>query len=158
MSKAYEKNGLKTRCAISDYEYAFRKSVSKDVMKSIARLLGGESNIRINTATGRAFCSPIDATNYEEIRDKIALSVPNNVQVLYPEYIPTFTLSFLNEDPEYKQESFVAIENSLQDLSCKWSINGDMLMFTLVLDNESTRERIVAKMQKIASDYSHVLI
>ena len=155
-SKAYEKNGLKTRCAISDYEYAFRKSVSKDVMKSIARLLGGESNIRINTATGRAFCSPIDATNYEEIRDKIALSVPNNVQVLYPEYIPTFTLSFLNEDPEYKQESFVAIENSLQDLSCKWSIDGDMLMFTLVLDNESTRERIVAKMQKIASDYSHV--
>ena len=84
------------------------------------------------------------------------MSVPNNVQVLYPEYIPTFTLSFLNEDPEYKQESFVAIENRLQDLSCKWSINGDMLMFTLVLDNESTRERIVAKMQKIASDYSHV--
>lgn len=35
VSKAYEKNGLKTRCAISDYEYAFRKSVSKDVMKSI---------------------------------------------------------------------------------------------------------------------------
>ena len=156
VSKAYEKNGLKTHCAISDYEYAFRKSASKDVMKSIARLLGGESNIRINTATGRAFCSPLDATDYEEIKDKIALSIPNNVQVLYPKYIPTFTLSFLNEDPEYKQEAFAAIENSLQDLSCKWSIDGDALMFTLVLDNENTRDKVVAKMQKIASDYSHV--
>lgn len=156
VSKAYEKNGFKTRCAISDYEYAFRKSVSKDVMKSIARLLGGESNIRINTATGRAFCSPLDATNYEEIKDKIALSVPNNVQVFYPKYVPTFTLSFLNEVPEYKQESFVAIENSLQDLSCKWSIDGNALMFTLVFDNENFRDKVVAKMQKIASDYSHV--
>ena len=156
VAKAYEKNGLKTRCVISDYEYAFRKSVSKDVMKSIARLLGGESNIRINTAAGRAYCTPQDITDYEKIKDKISSSVPNNVQVLYPNYLPSFMLSFLNEDPEYKQESFVAIESSLQDLSCKWKTDGDALLFTLVIDDENTRDKIVAKMQKIASDYSHV--
>lgn len=156
VSKAYEKNGLKTRCTISDYEYAFRKSVSKDVMKSIARLLGGESNIRINTATGCAYCSPLNAIDYEEIKDKVASSVPDNVQVLCSKYIPTLTLSFLNEDPEYKQESFAAIECSLRDPSCKWSIDGNALMFTVELDNEDARDKIVAKMQKIASDYSHV--
>ncbi len=156
VSKAYEKNGLKTRCSISDYEYAFRKSVSKDIMKSIARLFGGESNIRINTVTGRAYCSPLDATDYEGIKDKVASNLPNNVQVLCPEYIPTLTLSFLNEDPEYKQEAFAAIESSLRDSSCKWSIDGDTLKFTVVLDNEDSRDKIVTKMQKIASDYSYV--
>ena len=156
VSKSYEKNGLKTRCIISEYAYAFRKSVRKDVMKSIARLLGSESNIRINTAIGRAYITPFDATDYQEIKDKITSTVPDNVQVVCPEYIPTLSLSFLNEDPEYKQESFATIESSLRDASCKWSINGDTLMFTVTFEDEDTRSKIVAKMQKIASDYSHV--
>lgn len=156
VSKSYEKNGLKTRCSIFEYEYAFRKSVSKDVMKSIARLLGSESNIRINTAIGRAYCTPLDATDYQEIKDKIASAVPDNVQVVCPEYKPTLSLTFLNEDPEFKQESFATIESNLKDASCKWSINGDTLVFTVTLEDEDSRNKIVAKIQKVASDYSHV--
>lgn len=156
VSKAYDKNGQKTRCVISEYAYAFRKSVSKDVMKSIARQLGNESNIRINTAIGRANCSPIDATSYEEIKDKINSSVPDNVHVFFPEYTPTLTLTFLNEDPDYKQKTFAAIENSIQDSSCKWIVNDDKIMFSVIFDDEDARARIVAKMQRIASDYSHV--
>lgn len=156
VTKAYNKNGIKTCCIISDYVYAFRKSVSKDVIKAIARQLGGESNIKINTAIGRAYCSPADATDYEEIKDKILSCVPDNVQVLCPEYLPTLTLTFLNEDPEYKQESFAAIESDLRTPSCQWSIRGDNLLFSIILDDEDERTKIVAKMQKIASDYSRV--
>lgn len=156
VSKAYDKNGLKTHCAISEYAYAFRKSVSKDVMKSVARLLGGESNIRINTAIGRANCTPIDTTDYDEIKDRINSCIPANVHAFFPEYAPTMTLSFLSEDPEYKQESFAAIENRLRDSSCKWSVDNDTIMFSVILEDEDARTKIVAKMQKIASEYSHI--
>lgn len=156
ISKAYDRSGMKSHCSIADYVYAFRKSVSKDLMKSIARLLGGESNIRINTAIGRANCTPLDATEYEEIKDKISACLPDNVQVSYPKYVPTLSLSFLNEDPDYKQESFSAIESGLRDSSCKWSIDGDNLLFSIILNDEDARDKIVAKMHKIASEYSHV--
>lgn len=154
--EAYKKNGLKTRCSIVEYVYAFKKSVSIDIMKSLARELGSDPNIRINTATGRAYCTPSDAANYEDIKDRINAAIPDNVIVLYPNYQPTLTISFLNEDPDYKQKSFERIVSSLHDTSCKWSISGDSLLFSFVFDDDESRDKLVSRMQKLASDFSHL--
>lgn len=153
---AYKKSGLKTRCSIVEYVYAFKKSVSRDIMKSLARELGSESNIRINTAIGRAYCTPSDAAEYDDIKEKINAVVPDSVLALYPDYKPTLTISFLNEDPDYKQESFARIESSLRDTSCKWSIKGDSLLFSFVFDEEESRDLLVSRMQKLASEFSHL--
>lgn len=156
VSKAYEKNGVKTRCNIAEYMYVFRKAVSKDVMKSIARSLADAQHVRINTAIGRAYCSPSDSIDYDEIKEKIYASVPDNVTVFYPDYIPTLTISFLSEDPNYKQDSFALIESSLHEASCRWSTNGDALQFSLVIEDVEAKDKVVSKMQKLASDNSHI--
>ena len=156
VSKAYEKNGAKVHCNIVEYVYVFRKAASKDVMKSIARCLCGESNIKINTAIGRAYCMPSDADDYDDIKKKIDACVPGNVKVLYSDYQPALTVSFLSDEPNYKQESFALIESSLHDFSCKWSIKGNNLQFSIIIEDIEAKNKIVSRMQKIASDYSHI--
>lgn len=151
----YKKKDIEAHRVISDYQYAFRKSVSKDVMKSIARHLVGVSNIRRITATGRAYCELPDFAVYEEIIGKVKSIAPNNVQLIYPEYVPTLTISFLNEDPEYKKEICAIIEGELRH-PCKWSTDGDALMFAVEFSSEDDRDAIVGQMLKIASEYSHV--
>lgn len=153
---AYKKNGLTVRCNVIEYVYAFKKAVRKDIMKSLARCLGCEPSIRINTAIRRAYCTPSDAADFEDIKEKINAAVPDNVLVQYPDYTPTLTISFLNEDPDYKQESFARIESCLRDTSCKCFIKGDTLLFSLLFNDEESRDTIVSRIQKMASEYSHL--
>lgn len=152
--KAYKKKEKETKCTIVEYVYAFRQTINKEVMKSLARSLGGDSSLRINTAIGRASCSPADFSEYEIIKEKINEVVPDNVKVQYPEYRPSLAVSFLSEDTDYKQNCIASIEKELRDLSCKWAVKDDVISFKSGFDDEESRDKIVSRIRRVASDYS----
>ena len=151
---AYKKKGIKTKCSIAWYAYAFRPAVNKEVMKSLARSLGGETCLRLNTATCRAYCSPNDYIEYENIKDKINEVIPDNISVQFQEYKPSLTISFLSEDPDFKHCSIESLEKALHDLSFKWNIVDDVMSFTTEFEDEESRDKIVSKLRYVASDYS----
>ena len=151
---AYKKRGLKTKCTIDEYVYAFRQTVNKELMKSLARYLGSELCLRINTATGRAYCSPNNLTEYETIKEKIDEIIPDSIIVQYPNYTPSLTVSFLSEDADYKQNCIDSLEKALHDLACKWSVKDDTLLFKSGFDDEESRDKIVARIRRVASEYS----
>ncbi|MCD8290148.1 MAG: AAA domain-containing protein [Prevotella sp.] len=153
---AYKKKGKKTKCTIVEYVYAFRQAVNKKTMKSLARSLVGESCLRINTAVGRADCSPNNSSEYETIKEKISEVIPDNINVLFPEYKPSLTVSFLSEDTDYKQSCIDPIEKALHDLSCKWTIKDDAISFELSFDDEESRDKIVSRMRRVASEHSRI--
>ena len=152
--KSYKKKGMQTKCFVDEYVYAFRQVVNKDVMKSIARSLGSESCLRINTAIGRANFSPNNFFDYENVIEKIKEVIPDNISIQSSPYKPSLTVSFLNEDADYKQICVASIEKALRDLSCYWTIRDDVISFNSTFDNEESRDKIISRMRQVASEHS----
>lgn len=154
IQNGYRKLGQNIKCSIAEYVYAFKKTVDKEAMKLLARSLGCESSIKINTALGRAFCSPISLLDYEEIKEKISSALPHGIIANFQEYTPSLDISFLSEDENYKEDCFVTIEKAIPGV--KFSLHDDVLYFRTGFDDEESRDRLVEKIQKVAEEYSQL--
>lgn len=154
---SYKKNGISTQCEIVDYTYIFRPTVSKEDLKSIARHLSTETNIRINTALGRITISPHSYDEYLEIRNTIKNCLPENVDVFIPAYKPSFEINFLSEDRAFSHKVFTSITNELNAYKINWKENEVNLEFSFNYEDESERDRIIQVLTLEVNKYDKLL-
>lgn len=156
--KYYKKNNIRIQCSISEYTYVFRRAVSKESLKSIARLLSSEQNIRVNTALGRIIITPNSADEYFDIKDKICNCLPQDVDVQFPEYHPSFEVKFLSEDENFAHNIFTSISNELSEFGIEWNESNNTLEFSFEFKEEEERERIVKLLRRETDKNNQILI